>query len=100
MKVVVRYFATARKVTGKGVEELALDDDSTVETLLQRLSQMYGRSFTENIYDDKLKAPRGNLQFLIDGRNVKTLKQAETRLHDGCRFSIIPPLRGGANARS
>lgn len=95
MKVTVRYFASARKITGRGSEECAFDDGSTVEDLLQKLSKKYGREFEESVYDERSKTAEGSFQFLVDGRNVQTLDGLRTPLHEGCTFSIIPPLRGG-----
>lgn len=95
MKVTVKFLTAVRNITGKRREELMLEEGSTVEGLLQKLSEKYGSRFKEYVYDEKMKSPRGNMQFLIDGRNVATLNGIKTKLYDGCQFAIVPPMRGG-----
>jgi len=94
VKVTVKFFV-AKDITGKSREELILEDGSTVEDLLQKLSEKYGSRFKEYVYDEKMKSPRGYLQFIIDGRSVATLNGIKTKLYDGCEFAIVPPVGGG-----
>ncbi len=94
-KVNVRYFASLREIVGKREETLEVDKGFTVKKLLLHLSSKYGNSFREYIYRSDIGELRDNLQFLIDGKSIKTLNGIETKLHEGCQFAIIPPVGGG-----
>lgn len=95
MKVTMKFLTGVRTLIGKSREELTLEEGSTVEDLLQKLSEKYGSRFKEYVYDEKTKNPKGYIQFLIDGRNVAILNGMKTRLHDGCQVAIVPLMRGG-----
>jgi len=94
MKVMIKFFTTLRELTGKGEEEMELPSVTTVEELLKQLSKRYGRKFSDYVYND-VGNVRSYLQFLINGRSVTTLEGFETRLKEGDRVAIIPPVGGG-----
>jgi len=95
MKVKVKFFALVRELTGKREEEMDLEDESTVRTLLDRLVDEYGPKFHNYLFDPASKEPRGHLQFLIDGRNIALMQGLNTILRDGNSFAILPPVGGG-----
>jgi len=94
MKVTIKFFTTLRELTGKGEEQMELPSVTTVEELLKQLSKRYGRKFSDYVYND-VGNVRGYLQFLINGRSITTLQGLETRLKEGDRVAIIPPVGGG-----
>lgn len=94
MKVTVKFFTVLRELTGKKEEEIELPNAITVAELLSLLSKRHGREFTDYVYDEKGRV-RGHLHFLINGRSITTLQGFETRLEEGDRFAIIPPVGGG-----
>lgn len=94
MKVTVKFFTNLRELTDKGQEEMELPRVITVEELLKHLSKKYGQQFTEYVYDERGNV-RSYLQFLINGRSITTLQGFETRLKEGDRVAIIPPVGGG-----
>jgi molybdopterin synthase sulfur carrier subunit len=96
MKVIVKYFATIREIVGKREDILEMDGKSTVKDLLVYLSRINGEKFKEYIYKVGTERLNENLQFLVDGRNINTLNGINTKLHDGCKFVIIPPVGGGS----
>lgn len=97
MKVSVRFFTTLREVTGKREEvlEFSKSEAVTVEKVLERLAERYGRGFTEYVYDGKTGEVKGFLQFLVNGRSVSTIKGLKTELADGDVLAILPPVGGG-----
>lgn len=95
MKVKVKFFAAVREITGKREDVLDLESDTTVETLLGYLFAKYGHKLKEYVFDPATGSPRNHLQFLVDGRNISTLKGFGTRLSEGSSFAIIPPVGGG-----
>ncbi len=97
LKVSVRFFTTLREVTGKREEALEFSEREvvTVEKVLERLAERYGKEFTEYIYDGKKGEIKGFLQFLINGRSASTIKGLKTELADGDVLAILPPVGGG-----
>lgn len=97
LKVSVRFFTTLREVTGKREEALEFSQGEavTVEKVLKRLAEHYGKGFTEYVYDGRTGEVKGFLQFLVNGRSASTLKGLKTELVDGDVLAILPPVGGG-----
>ncbi len=94
MKITVKFFTTLREITSKGEEEILLPSVVTMGELLSHLSKKYGSQFTDYVHDEKGNV-RSYLQFLINGRSITTLEGFETKLKNGDRVAIIPPVGGG-----
>ena len=95
MQVSVRFFTSLRELTGKREEKLEFsEEDVTVNKVLERLKERYGKPFVAYVYD-KDGNVKGFLQFLINGRSASTLNGLETRLKNGDVLAIIPPVGGG-----
>lgn len=94
MKVTVKFFTTLREITDKREEEIKSSSDLTVGELLEQLSKKYGRRFMDYVYDKKGNV-QSYLQFLVNGRSITTLEGFKTKLKEGDRVAIIPPVGGG-----
>ncbi|MGB9672216.1 MAG: ubiquitin-like small modifier protein 1 [Candidatus Norongarragalinales archaeon] len=96
MRVSVRFFTSLRELIGKREETLEFSDDErvTVDVVLKRLAERYGKGFVEYVYDADGEV-KGFLQFLVNGRSASTLRGLETELSDGDVLAIIPPVGGG-----
>lgn len=94
MRVTVKFFTTLREIVGKREEEFEFSRGTTVKELLKHLSESYGQAFKEYIYNERGRV-KSYLQFLINGKSITTLKGFETRLKDGDKVAIIPPVGGG-----
>jgi len=97
VRVSVRFFTTLREVIGKKEETLKFSGGEavTVNTVLERLVELHGKSFVEYVYDQKNGKVRGFLQFLVNGRSISSFEGLGTRLSDGDVLAIIPPVGGG-----
>ena len=93
MKVKVKFFMM-REITRKRMEEIEVEDGVTVHQLLELLSQKYGQEFRKRIWNE-FGLPRGHIQYLLDGKNIRNLKGFETKLREGSTLAIIPPIGGG-----
>lgn len=96
--VKVRFFASAREIAGISEETLELENGATVRSLIEFLIQKFGPRLANYLLHEKTRLPRGNLQFLIDGQNIDSLKGVSTELRDGNTLAIIPPVGGGRAA--
>ena len=97
MRVSVRFFTILREITGKKEETVQFrkDEEVTVNRVLRRLSEKYGKAFDEYVYDHRTREVKGFLQFLVNGRSVSPSKGTETELSDGDILAIVPPVSGG-----
>ena len=97
MRISVRFFTILREITGKKEETLQFlkDEEVTVNRVLNRLSEKYGKAFDEYIYDHRTREVKGFLQFLVNGRSVSSSEGIETELSDGDILAIVPPVSGG-----
>jgi MoaD family protein len=93
----VRFFTSLREITGKKEETLEFQDGEivTVDTILKRLAELYGKSFVEYVYESKTDNVKGFLQLLVNGRSTSAFKGLNTELADGDVLAIIPPVGGG-----
>ncbi|HYB68035.1 MAG TPA: ubiquitin-like small modifier protein 1 [Candidatus Acidoferrales bacterium] len=93
----MRFFTILREVTGKKEETLQFqkDEEVTVNSVLKRLTEKYGKAFDEYVYDHRTREVKGFLQFLVNGRSVSSSKGTETELSDGDILAIVPPVSGG-----
>ncbi len=94
MYVTIRYLSVIREVTGTREEVIEIDDGSTVEHVLQRLSKKYGKSFQRMIRSGR--DIRGlQIVYFVDGKNIDTLRGFNTSVHDKSELVLIPPVAGG-----
>jgi len=94
MKITVKFFTVLREITGKKEEKLEFSNPLTINELLDYLSKKHGHQFTDYVYNTNGE-PRGYLQFLVNGKSITTLEGFKTRLKEGDKVAIIPPVGGG-----
>jgi molybdopterin synthase sulfur carrier subunit len=97
MHVSVRFFTILREIAHKKEEilEFSEGENVTIAAVLKRLSDHYGKRFSEYVYEKKTGNVKGFLQFLVNGRSVASFKGLETVLADGDVLAIVPPVGGG-----
>lgn len=97
MRVSIRFFTSLREITNKREEKLEFPDDAkvTVEVVLKRLVQLYGKPFVEYVYDSKTGGVQSFLQFLVNGQSAAAINGLKTELKDGDVLAILPPVSGG-----
>jgi len=94
MKVKIRFFTRLREITNKREEEIEVANDATVRNLFEQLEEKYGTEFRDYIRN-KRGDFRGNLQYLINGKNVSLLQEFDTKLKEDDIMAVIPPVGGG-----
>lgn len=94
MYATIRYLSVIREITGTREEVVEIDDGSTVENILQRLSKKYGKSFQRMIRSGR--DIRGlQIVYFVDGKNIDTLKGFNTAVQNKSELVLIPPVAGG-----
>lgn len=93
----MRFFAALRELVGKKVESLEFPngEEVTVESVLKRLVELYGKNFAEYVFDRETDDIQGYLTLLVNGRSTTTLDGMRTKLTDGDVLAILPPVGGG-----
>jgi len=89
--VKVRLFATLRKKYG--VRELTVKCDGTLRGAIENASKIIGEGFLKEIYDENQGKVKENMIIMINGRNIRDLK--EIKIKDDDIIAIFPPLAGG-----
>ena len=87
----ILLFATLRKKYGKS---LTVKCDGSVRNLIENASKILGSSFLDDVFDKGRDEIRGDIIFMINGRNIKDLK-GKIAIKDGDEIAIFPPLAGG-----
>ena len=85
MKVTVTFFHTLKPSRNVEVD---LQAGCTVQSLLERLAEMYGKSFERGIWGQD-----GKLFVAIMLNGVST--GLKTQLNDGDDIVLVPPIAGG-----
>ncbi len=67
---------------------------SSLREALDKLAEKYGDGFKERILDATGK-PKRLLNFYVNGKNVRLLKQVDTPLDDGDEVTVLPAVSGG-----
>ena len=93
MKVIVKFYATLRDLTGKKEPiEVQLEEGATISQLLDELYLDSGIKEAMMAEDQKVKP---NITILKNGREIRFLDGNETELNSGDEISIFPLVAGG-----
>lgn len=88
MVVFLKVYANLREIIGKEAVTLILRKGASVQGALDRLIARYGEEVGKMVFGR-------NLVIMLNDRNVEFLEGLNTRLQDGDRIAILPPLSGG-----
>jgi len=93
----IRFFTILRELLGKKTETLEFQDMSivTVESVLKRLTDLYGQVFFSYVFDKETGTVKNHLAFLVNGLNIMPNEGLQTPLKNDDVLAIIPPVGGG-----
>ena len=97
MDVHIRFFTILRELLGKKTETIEFQGTSivTVESVLKRLTDLYGQAFFNYVFNKETGTVKKYLAFLVNGLNVMPNEGLQTRLKNDDVLAIIPPVGGG-----
>lgn len=75
-------------------EKTATIEASSLRDALTQLYARYGKDFTDRVCDEKGN-PRRFINIYINGRDIRFLKNIDTKLKDGDTITLIPAVGGG-----
>lgn len=89
-KVTVKFYATIREKVKTDHIELEADTFKKVIEILIKLHPL----LKEEIIDDDFKL-KDRYVYLVNGRNIVFLNGLDSKLKDGDKLAIFPPVAGG-----
>lgn len=91
-RVLVKFFATVREVTG--VKNIEMDAD-TISQLLDSLQETFGERFTQTVIDADTGKLKQFFSCMINGKRIELLDGYDTKLADDDAVALFPPVGGG-----
>jgi len=91
-RVLVKFFATVREVTG--VKNIEMDAD-TIGQLLDNLQETFGERFTQTVIDPDTGKLKQFFSCMINGKRIELLDGYDTKLVDDYAVALFPPVGGG-----
>jgi molybdopterin converting factor small subunit len=95
MQVKVHYISLVKSYTNKSQDQIALDDNATLNQLLARIAQTYGKQFTAEVYDPAKKEMKPTFVAMVNGVLMDQLHGVETPLKDGDNVILMSLMTGG-----
>ncbi|MEM2816779.1 MAG: MoaD/ThiS family protein [Candidatus Bathyarchaeia archaeon] len=92
MTAKIMLFATLRHKYK--TRELTVKSDGTLENLIGNASKILGSDFINEVFDVEKGKIRSDMIIMINGRNIKDLKD-EVMIKDNDVIAIFPPIAGG-----
>jgi molybdopterin synthase sulfur carrier subunit len=84
----IKTYANLRSIIGEEVLMLRVQGSPTVREALNCLVERYGQQVEGHIRGDRIA-------ILLNGRNVSSIKGADTEIQEGDMITVLPVLSGG-----
>jgi MoaD family protein len=90
LKLEVMYFGKLRDLAGGTTKEMVdVVEDIRLDELLEQFGERFGAGFTKNLHEIR------DLRILINGREYHLLGGMTTKLKEGDKVVLLPPVFGG-----
>lgn len=87
--ILLNYLPPFSKIVGKEKEVIKVENDDTIQTLLEKLSAKYGKAFRDEVFDSDNNVKKV-VGLLVNGIRISELNDAF-----GQRLDIFLLLKGG-----
>ena len=95
MQVKVHYISLVKTYTNKSQEEITLNENSTLQQLLDQIANTYGKQFSQEVYDPNKKEMKATFVAMINGVLMDQLKGTNTPLKNGDNIILMALMTGG-----
>ena len=88
------FLSLLEDITGVNEITLNIDKDSTIKDVLKLLTSEFGKEFKITIFEN----PDTLSKYIIislNGRDIRSLRNLESSLHDGDEVALLPAIAGG-----
>jgi MoaD family protein len=93
LRVLTRFYAFLREMTGRESDTITLDEGSTIMDFLKAVREKYGSSLASIFGVDGML--RSGFAIALNGDSVDRREWASTVLKEGDTVVILPPIAGG-----
>ena len=95
MKIKVQYISLVKSFTNRSQDEFEFIDGSRLFELLDRIAEIYGKPFTQEVYDKGQKEMKSTFVAMVNGVLMGQLKGVDTPLKDGDNIILMSLMTGG-----
>lgn len=95
MKVLVKFTAHMRVLTGADQIVVDLDEGSCLSDLLKALIERYGDGLNNFLYASELSPIDTWATVLVDGKATLLTSKSNTKLREGSTVVLLAPVSGG-----
>ena len=88
------FLSLLEDITGVNEITLNIDKNSTIKDVLKLLTSEFGKEFKITIFEN----PDTLSKYIIislNGRDIRSLRNLESSLHDGDEVALLPAIAGG-----
>ncbi len=88
------FLSLLEDITGVNEITLNIENNSTIKDVLKLLTSEFGKEFKITIFEN----PDTLSKYIIislNGRDIRSLKNLESSLHDGDEVALLPAIAGG-----
>ncbi|MCL4518923.1 MAG: MoaD/ThiS family protein [Thaumarchaeota archaeon] len=93
-RVHIRYFGILRELAGKREESIAIEDSASTAELVERITELHGKKFSEYVFESKGRLKEG-FAYAINGDSVPERSLPTIKCKEVTEFVILPPISGG-----
>jgi molybdopterin synthase sulfur carrier subunit len=93
IRVVLEVAFSFKRELDTNWRDLELPDGADVDAAIRALAARYPVIRARLL--DAEGRPQSHIDALINGRNVRSLRGLQTRLEEGDRLALLPPVGGG-----
>jgi len=96
VKIKIEYLGHVRNLLNtKRQEEIEINENSTIQDLLNILSEKHGEPFKKAIYEPGSQDLKANFMATVNGHLLNQLKGINTKLKNDDNVTIMPIVSGG-----